>query len=376
VGSSIFQVFTPEAVSLICSHSRGVPKKVNILCDNTFLIGFGLQQKIVDAEVVKEVLEDLDMITDEEPSGWPSDEEPSKPQSRIRGEKRPVSQKILYPLAALIGVGVVIFFGRMYWKTTAESPLPKPGMTQSLVKEGSIPSAPETQTESMPKAIETPQGEPPLPAPEKAMKPSAPPAETSTQIPPRAEKPLPAPPPAQPAKEVLAKETPPKAIAVEKPKKKEEGAKRPEGNMVIVSRGNTIYKILKRSYGVANTTLVDYVLNSNPGLSNPNQLRVKQKIHIPPMTDDSLILKSDGSFQIWLGTFLQPGYAKYLKAEPALRGKEIQVIPRKIPSGETWYKVLAGKFKNREDCLKMIRTLKAKGLLPAFGGGPEKKKIA
>jgi general secretion pathway protein A len=376
VNSGIFQVFTPEAVSLICSHSRGVPKKVNILCDNAFLIGFGLQQKIVDAEVVKEVLEDLDMMMDEEPSGWPSDEEPSKPQSRIRGEKRPVSQKILYPLAALIGVGVVIFFGRMYWKTTTESPLPKPGMTQSLVQEGSIPSAPETKTESVPKAIGTPPGEPSLPAPEKAMNPPAPPPETSAQIPPGAEKPLPAPPPAKPAKEVSAKQTPPKAIAVEKPKRKEERAKRPEANIITVSRGNTIYKILKRSYGAANTTLVDYVLNSNPGLSNPDQVRVKQKIHIPPLTDDSLILKTDGSFQIWLGTFLQPGYAKYLKAEPALRGKEIQVIPRKIPSGETWYKVLAGKFKNREDCLKMIRTLRAKGLLPAFGGGPEKKKIA
>ena len=379
VNSSLFQVFTPEAISLICSHSRGVPKNVNILCDNSFLIGFGLQQKVVDAEIVKEVLEDLDlMINNEEPSGWPSEKEPSTPRSSKRREQRPISRKIFYPLAALVGIGVVIFFGRMYWKTTPEIPVPQGGMTQSLVKEGSVPSVPETQKESTPQATETSREEikPALLPPEKAPEPTVSAPEPSKQIPPKTEKTPQAPPPAKSAEKVAPGRTSPKAIvAKETAKEKERPAKRPDGKIVTVRRGNTIYGILKKSYGAANTTLFDHLLNYNPGLSHPNRLLVKQKIHIPPLTDDSLILKDrDGSFKIWLGTFLQPGYAKYLKEEPALRGKRVQVIPRKIPSGETWYRALGGKFKNREDCLKMVRTLKAKGLLPAFGGGPKKSK--
>jgi len=378
VGRGTFQVFTPEAVTLLCSHSRGVPKNVNILCDNAFLIGFGLQQKLVDAEVVKEVLEDVDLMIDQEPFGWPREKEPSAPRSRKRSEQRPISRKIFYPLAALVAVGVVIFFGRMYWKTTLESPASRVGMSQSLVKEGSIPSAPETPRESTPQATETPREEikPSLLPPEKAMKPKVSAPEPSLQIAPKAEKTLPAASPAKSAEAGPAGRTPPKAVAT-KETKKEEAAKKPDAKIVTVRKGNSIYRILKKSYGRANTTLLDHVLNSNPGISNPDRLMVKQKIHIPPLTDDSLILKNrDGSFQIWLGTFLQPGYAKYLKEDPALRGKEVRVISHKIQSGETWYRVLAGKFKSREDCLEMVRTLKAKGLLPAFGGGPKKGKIA
>lgn len=37
----------------------GTPRKINVLCDNALLIGFGLAKKKVDAEIIIEVINDL-----------------------------------------------------------------------------------------------------------------------------------------------------------------------------------------------------------------------------------------------------------------------------------------------------------------------------
>ena len=46
--------FTPEAQKLIWEYSKGVPRKINILCDNAFLIGYALKMKKINGAVVWE----------------------------------------------------------------------------------------------------------------------------------------------------------------------------------------------------------------------------------------------------------------------------------------------------------------------------------
>ena len=45
VGSSTADVFTAEALSLICKHSQGIPRTINTICDNAFLLGYGLSKE-------------------------------------------------------------------------------------------------------------------------------------------------------------------------------------------------------------------------------------------------------------------------------------------------------------------------------------------
>jgi type II secretory pathway predicted ATPase ExeA len=59
VGSSSRKLFTPEALSLISDHSGGIPRTVNIICDNALLIGYGMNQKVIDEKIVHEVLKDV-----------------------------------------------------------------------------------------------------------------------------------------------------------------------------------------------------------------------------------------------------------------------------------------------------------------------------
>jgi general secretion pathway protein A len=51
--------FTPKALHLIWLYSHGVPRTVNILCDNVLLTAFGLERKKVNGEMVTEAAGDL-----------------------------------------------------------------------------------------------------------------------------------------------------------------------------------------------------------------------------------------------------------------------------------------------------------------------------
>ena len=52
-------VFSRRAQQLIWEYSKGVPRKINILCDNAFLIGYGLRKRIINEGVMEEAIQDL-----------------------------------------------------------------------------------------------------------------------------------------------------------------------------------------------------------------------------------------------------------------------------------------------------------------------------
>ena len=51
--------FTPEAQKLVWEYSKGVPRKINILCDNALLIGYALKRKKINGAMVLEAAQDL-----------------------------------------------------------------------------------------------------------------------------------------------------------------------------------------------------------------------------------------------------------------------------------------------------------------------------
>jgi general secretion pathway protein A len=59
-GGHINTIFTKQALNEIVKKTQGIPRVINILCDNSLITGFGYQQKPVGAKVVKEVISDID----------------------------------------------------------------------------------------------------------------------------------------------------------------------------------------------------------------------------------------------------------------------------------------------------------------------------
>lgn len=60
VGSNSSKVITSEAEFLIVSNGSGIPRIINVICDNAFLIAYGMSKKKIDTAIVREVLKDLD----------------------------------------------------------------------------------------------------------------------------------------------------------------------------------------------------------------------------------------------------------------------------------------------------------------------------
>ena len=76
-------IFDKRALDIIIKEADGVPRKLNILCDNALITGFGLQKNPVTASIVREVVADF--------------ASPRKEQPRIRR----------WQIAALIGLGLI-----------------------------------------------------------------------------------------------------------------------------------------------------------------------------------------------------------------------------------------------------------------------------
>jgi general secretion pathway protein A len=77
------QVFTWEAVEAVHRHSQGIPRTVNVICDNALVSGFALEERPVGRETVLEVCRDFDLSGQAllEPTSRPRPpESPGEPQ--------------------------------------------------------------------------------------------------------------------------------------------------------------------------------------------------------------------------------------------------------------------------------------------------------
>jgi len=93
-------LFNHKTKRLIWEYSGGVPRKINILCDNALLIGYGLRKIRIKTPVVEEAINDLSwspfLGTTETRSGIPMEEK----TPRLRG-------RVVHSRFALIGSSVI-----------------------------------------------------------------------------------------------------------------------------------------------------------------------------------------------------------------------------------------------------------------------------
>jgi general secretion pathway protein A len=98
-GGIAARVFTREAITLIHEGSRGIPRTINVICDNALLSGMALGRHTIDRAIVAEVCRDLRLKAK---SGEKADE-----TAELREE-------------AMIGLGASIFPLRTAGRTISE----------------------------------------------------------------------------------------------------------------------------------------------------------------------------------------------------------------------------------------------------------------
>ena len=330
VESSGSEVFTQNAISMIIHHAQGIPRVINILCDNALLRGYSLCKLKIDADIIREVLKELEGPT-------PQKSIPMKIVTMVeRFRSVPISfnfsqKRILVTILSLLCLGGLIVFALIYgplhqrpvntW--TIES-IMKPPMGAEIASNRTFPQT----TTGPPKSSQPPVKHDSL---------------------------------SQDFRQSLSpSSTPPSPDLLE--------------GVIAAEKGETISSLAQKYYHMANPTLVNFILDFNPEIDNAHLIQINQRIRIPKIRKEWLIRTSpDGTSQIHVGTFWAPDFVRPYKEEPALKGKEIAIIPRKISPQDTWYRVMIRSFDHKEDALKMIDLLKEKGLLPLFGGTPKRK---
>ncbi len=59
-GTNLGSVFTTQALKKIVARAKGIPRVLNILCDNALVTGFGYRQKPVSRKIAKEIIRDFE----------------------------------------------------------------------------------------------------------------------------------------------------------------------------------------------------------------------------------------------------------------------------------------------------------------------------
>lgn len=92
-GAATQEIFTPDAVELICHVCDGVPRCLSLLCDHSLLLASLAGRQPVDGSIVREALDDLKQLPLQwnDPPAAATGETDAPQSSRIGDETRPIA---------------------------------------------------------------------------------------------------------------------------------------------------------------------------------------------------------------------------------------------------------------------------------------------
>jgi general secretion pathway protein A len=77
------RVFAREAVLAVHERAGGIPRTINVICDNALLTGFAAEQRPVGRETVLDVCVDFDLTGQSAARAWPGARHPAAPSSEL-----------------------------------------------------------------------------------------------------------------------------------------------------------------------------------------------------------------------------------------------------------------------------------------------------
>jgi type II secretory pathway predicted ATPase ExeA len=337
VGASCAKILTPEALSMICKHAGGIPRTINIICDNALLSGFAESQKKIGGRIISEVLTDMGIFSevpeDIQPSPLPVSFSVDSPSSSICG-------KIAFFVLLLICIGLLPFISLKFLMShyVLKSDVQYQDELYALKSNGdNINQASDSQSSGSSRSFYVDEHGPAVSGSD-ILKPSIEPGLLPDDI------------MLYDEYNTVYSDTLQKHLPIRE--------------VIKVGKKSCIFTLARKYYHAANWTLADLILNANPDITDVNVIKINQHINIPEITDESFIIEtSDNTYKILIGTFNRLLKASHYYADGTLIGKRIEIIPRKVSNLDCWYRVLLGDFDSKEESLEAIAILKQKGLL-------------
>ena len=218
VGISDTRVFTKGALKRIVREAQGIPRNLNILCDNALITGFGYKIKPVNTKIVKEVIVDL------------------------RGKAKPSLLKWVLAPAALLLLIIGLFL--VYPYRGLFLPKPENPILSRIPEQNSAREEMKLSSEENPALSQNVQAAP-----------------TGKEIEISTEEKIPAQ-EMTPADEKIPEKTPSPIIR-------------------IVEKGDNLFRLTMKVYGYADDELVERVRRTNPRIKDSDKILVGDEIVFP-----------------------------------------------------------------------------------------------
>jgi len=255
------EIFPNKTIDAIHQYSEGYPRMINILADNSLLLGYSKGESEISPGMVKSCFQDLRLGGSEEKASGAK-----KGGSSEAGPKGGfLSAWWKWVAAALLIVGILAFLAVRYGDRILS------GFVSASVQ----PTKPKAEMvrEKVPVTENKPE-DPAAPAliPSETMK-QEPVVVEEVKAEVKQNKEVPSEP-------VLDRPIPP-AVRAGPPEIRGE----PAGQTIIVERGDTLGKLSGRVYGRTNDRVLDMIQKNNPAIKDPDLIIPGQKLIFPPIPD-------------------------------------------------------------------------------------------
>jgi general secretion pathway protein A len=281
-------LFHPDAVQEIAFYSKGIPRLMNIICDNALLNVYAVSQRIVSADMIREVARDLRLgsevqIPDTEtlPTILVTETNGETPV-RERANDRPQ-----HKARSMLGVGVGTFLGLLILATAASVFDPPDFSRRGL----------EVFKDNLSQWL----------------------------VP------------------VTREQVAPKKVSAEVEFKRSD-------RRVLVEPGSTMRKIASDAYGSNVVLGLDLIKEFNPQINNLNRVVAGQDLLLPSVTQETLLRKQpNGSYRLIVASFASQTGASESARLVGNTGYQVMITPKRVSDDLLLYRVEIDGLKNLEE---------------------------
>ncbi len=284
-------LFHPDAYRQIAVASSGIPRLVNIICDNALLCAFGRSEKIISKDIINEVAGDLRLtpqkkLTQTQIISSAIDTQPDtslpahKSASKLpRPKLRRLARFALETCLVIVGLITVASF------IDPRNFLVNAGRTLENAK-GNLNEWAVFMSHHVPA-----------------------PAKANAQV------------------EVEIKE-----------------------QRVIIPQGSSIYKIATEAYGTKNGLGMDLIKEFNPGIRSLGRVAAGRALLLPSLTPETLLRRqADGSYRLIVASFRSPTGADEYAQRLRNKGYHVSITPRKVSEDVQLYRIEIDGLQNPEE---------------------------
>jgi type II secretory pathway predicted ATPase ExeA len=359
-GARRTDLFEHRAIERIALYSTGIPRLINIICDNSLVVAYATSAKRVVAATVDEVATDLGLVPAPESVPAPTAPADLAAAPPTRAEPRTTADVLrrrslrraphrgwrvparLGALVALVAVGgaIVLAAPHLTGQISAMGTAIREGWARAMLLRpwGATPAAQRTSPSA-------PAGAEAQPGREESA------AATASTMPAPAAGIAPA--PGTPS-------LPPRPV--ESPRTDAERAAKaaPPARPIVIPRGATVADIALKQYGSYNLLAIDLIKELNPHIHNLNWIRAGEELHLPSLDAGTLIRRqADGSYHLIIGSFLSSQAGERIRDRLRREGYQAALTTRRLTDNLEVHRVELTGLPTREVAQQAWNTARA-----------------